>query len=298
MKKKLLSAAIMAALTVSTASALAAPSPITFSGDGYIQYNNTQMAPSSFGWGPWNGIDARLRLNIDGAVDENVRAHIRLVHEGDISTTYARNLDNSIDSNYKSTRIDQAYVAGKFDNFTLQIGRDDLYTGKGMIIDDQQFSGVKAGTVIDNVSIDGFWGKDIGGIKTGSADIRAALGDVNLGANFVKYGEDHFWGINGDTKIGEATLNAEYVKNTDTKANGYLVGVTMGYYTVSYRDIEAGAVTTFHTTNLNYDNSKGFKISARYPLSKNSSITLYQDFATDQVGDKKHRTNIEYDFNF
>lgn len=296
MKKKLLTAAIMAALTISTATAFAAPAPITFSGDGYLQYNNTQQAPSSFGWGPWNGMDARFRLSIDGGITDNVRAHLRLVHEGDLSTTYAANQDAG--TGYKSTRFDMAYVAGKFGNVDLQVGRDDLFTGKGLIIDDHQFSGVKAGTSIDNVKVNGFWGKDMGQTKTGTADIRVALGDVNLGANYVKYGEDHFWGINGDTKVGQAVLNAEYVKNQDTEANGYIVGATMGNYTVSYRDIEAGAVTTFHTTNLNYDNSKGFKVAAHYSLSPNSSITLYQDFATDQAGADKHRTNVEYDFNF
>jgi hypothetical protein len=296
-KKKLLVGAVLAALSISTT---AFASPITLSGDGYLQYNNTEQAPGPasgpLSWQPYNGIDARFRLNFDGSIDDNLKAHVRVVHEGDLSTTYAAGEDAG--TGYKSTRIDQAYIAGKFDNVNIQVGRDDLFTGKGLIIDDHQFSGVKLSTALNGVTFAGFAGKDISGIKTETADISGAVGSVNLGANVVRFGDTHFYGINADTKVGDAVLSAEYVKNTTTEAKGYIAGVTMGNYTVSYRDIEDGAVTPYHTTNLNYNDSKGFKLAAHYGVTKNSSITLYQDFAQNQAGVDKQRTNIEYDFNF
>jgi hypothetical protein len=286
MNKKLLTAAVLGALTLSATSVFA--SPITFSGDGYLQYNNTQQAPSSFNWHNLNGVDARYRLNVDGDIADNLHAHVRFVQEQDISTSYAAN----------QARMDEAYVAGKFDNVNVQVGKDDLFTGKGLLIDDHQFTGIKANTDLDGFKMGGFYGKDNGLTKTATADIGGALGDVNLGANYVLYGTTHYYGINADTKIGDAVVNTEYVKNDTSAAKGYIAGVTMGAYTVSYRDIDNGAVPTFHTTNLNYDNSKGFKVSAHYNVNKNSSVTLYQDFAKDQAGVDKQRTNVEYDFGF
>ena len=286
MNKNLLTAAVLGALTLSATSAFA--SPIIFSGDGYIQYNNTIQAPSSFAWAPWNGIDARYRLNVDGNIADNIRAHVRFVQEQDISTSYASD----------QVRMDMAYVAAKFGNFNIQVGKDDLFTGKGLLIDDHQFTGVKASTTASKFKLGGFYGKDSGKTKTSTVDFNTSLGSVNVGANYVVYGPDHFYGINADTKIGHVVLNTELVKNNTTAAKGYIAGVTKGAYTVSYRDIDASAVPTFHTSNLNYDNSKGFKVSAHYDVTKNSSVTLYQDFARDQAGANKHRTNVEYDFNF
>lgn len=286
MKKKLLTAAVLTALTLSATSVFA--SPITFSGDGYIQYNNTTQAPSAFNWDNWNGIDTRFRLNVDGNITDNLRAHVRFVQEQDVSTEYASN----------QARMDMAYIAGKFDNFDIQVGKDDLFTGKGLLIDDHQFTGVKASTTLDVLKLSGFYGRDNDRTRTGTLDLNTSLNGVNLGANYVLFDTTHYYGVNADTKIGDAVLNAEYVKNSETSADGYMAGITKGAYTVSYRDIEDGAVPTFHTTNLNYDNSKGFKVSAKYDVTKNSSITLYQDFAKDQAGDSKHRTNVEYDFNF
>ncbi|MCE5285733.1 MAG: capsule assembly Wzi family protein [Pelosinus sp.] len=280
MNKKLLVAAVMAAMTLSATSVFA--SPITFSGDGYLEYNNTQA-----GWQPGNGFDARLRLNIDGNIDDNLRAHARLVQENNLSTTYAANV----------ARFDEAYIAGKFGNLDLQVGKDDLFTGKGLLIDDHQFSGVKASTNVEGLNLGGFYGKDKDNKKTSTIDLKTSFDGVNLGANFVTFDANHYYGVNADTKLADATLSAEYVKNSTNEAKGYIAGVTMGNYTVSYRDIENGALTPY-STNGNYDNSKGFKVSAHYNLGKNSSVTLYQDLAKDQNDVQKHRTNVEWDYNF
>lgn len=279
MKKKLLVAAVLASLTLSASAVFA--SPVAISGDGYLEYNNKQ------GSGIYNGFDSRLRLNVDGNIDENLSAHARAVMGNDISTNYWNN----------NITFDKAYVAGKFNNFDVQVGKDDLYTGKGLLIDDHQFSGIKASTTVEGLKLNGFYGKDRNQTKTTTIDASTAYGNVNFGANYVSLGDNHFYGINANTKLGDATLNAEYVKNNTTSAKGYLAGVTMGNYTVSYRDIDAGAVTGY-STNSNYDDSKGFKVSARFDVTKNSSITLYQDFAKDQAGTEKHRTNVEYDYNF
>lgn len=279
MKKKI-AAAVLAAMALTTVSAFAAP--IQISGDGYVQYNNTQQGADKY-----NGIDTRLRLNIDSNMDNLFNVHARIVNENDLSTSYTSS----------AARLDQAYLAGKIGTVNVQVGKDDLFTGKGLLIDDHNFSGLKASTNFDGVKIAGFIGKDGSGVKTRTADIGTSVNGLNLGANAVTLGNTHYYGFNADTKLGEATLSAEYVKNDTTNAKGYIAGVSVGNYTVSYRDIDAGAVTGY-TTNGNYNDSKGFKLAAHYNVSKNSSVTLYQDFAKDQAGAQKHRTNIEYDFNF
>ncbi|VBB08697.1 Hypothetical protein LUCI_3975 [Lucifera butyrica] len=285
MKKKLLVAAIMAAMTLS-ASAVFAATPINFSGDGYLQYNNTQGDT-----GGNNGFDSRIRLNIDGTVDNVLNVHVRAKTLTDLSTSY-------VGSENGQVQFDQAWVGGKLDNVDLKAGKMSLYSGKGLLMDDDGFNGIQAGAALDGVQLNGFYGKDSGRVKTNIAEMKTAFGDVNFGANYMEYGADHYYGLNADTKVGDAVLNVEYVKNTTTSDNGYMAGVTMGNYTVSYRDIEPTAIDV-HTTNTNYIDSKGFKVAARYGLSKNSSITLYQDFAKHHDGSGNHeRTNVEYDYNF
>lgn len=278
MNKKFLVTAIMATMTLSAASTFAAP---IISGDAYLEYDKI---------GENKGIwDSRIRFNADTQLDNKMYLHGRMV---------VANPDLQGSGNALTAKFDEAYFGAKLDNMDVRVGNMELYSGKGLLMDDQKFVGVKATGALEGTKLHGFIGKDASANKVGLAEFSTSLNGVNFGANYLKLADTKYWGINADTQItDDAVLNVEYVKNSTDSADGYLAGVTMGNYTVSYRDIKPGAIDA-HTTNSNYVDSKGFKLSAHYALGKNSSVTLYQDMATDHNNNDKHRTNVEFDVNF
>lgn len=277
MKKKLLSAIVLSALTLSASSVFASPA---FSGDSYLEYDKIGNNPSI--------LENRIRLNADANIDGifNVHARAKMINE----------LKDGSGANTIS--MDQAYIGAKLKGADIKVGRQSLFSGKGLLMDDDNFNGAGVSTSYNDVKMSGFYGKDSNNVKSVLADVGTSFNGINLGANYLTLGDKHYYGVNVDTKImNDAVLNVEYVKNNTDNASGYIAGITKNNYTVSYRDIDPNAIDS-HTTNGNYVDSKGFKISAHYDISKNSSVTLYHDLATDHANNDKHRTNVEFDVNF
>lgn len=280
MKKKLLVAEVMAAMTLSAVSVFAAP---TFSGDANIEWNHHTNG------GAGNYLTNRIRLHAAADIDDVFSIHGRARMDNDLR-------NGTPDK--ANTMFDQAYIGAKLVKVDLKLGRQSLFSGKGLLMDDDNFSGLQAAAALEGVNVNGFYGKNSSGDKTSLGEIKTSNNGINMGANYLNLDGTHYWGVNADTKFANnAEVNIEYVKNAANSATGYLAGVTMGNYSVSYRDIKNGAVDT-HTTNSNYNDSKGFKLSAHYAISKNSSVTLYQDLATDHNNTDKHRTNMELEMNF
>ena len=100
-----------------------------------------------------------------------------------------------------------------------------------------------------------------------------------------------------------------FLKNNDqaTDNKGLLAEVKFGNavkqgdidYALSYRNIEPNAVIGAYTTNTNYQDSKGFKVTANYKVRDNATLTVYQDL-TDKVSDgaSKKRTDVEFSVKF
>lgn len=288
MKKKLLAAAVMAALTVSTASVFAAAP--TFSGDANIEWNNQTDSASDY-------LTNRIRLSMDAGIDNTFYLHSR-----------AR-MDNNLkhgDGDHNVT-FDQAYLGAKIGNTDITVGRHSLYSGQGLLMDDDNFSGVKAETTLDNVKVSGFYGHDKDANDISLAEMATSFGKVNVGANYLKQDDTKYWGVNAATRItNNALFNLEYVKNSDTSANGYLAEVKFGNaakkgdvdYSLIYRDIDAGAIDN-HTTNGNYIDSKGFKVKADYKVSDNANLAIYHDMGKNKTTDAdQKRTNVEFSVNF
>lgn len=285
MKKRLLAAAILASLTLSTAVAMAAP---TFSGDANIEYRNSEHAA---------GLDYltnRIRLNVDAQIDDSIYIHGRIKQENNLRTAGGGDVT-----------FDQAYMGAKIGAADLKVGRQSLAMGKGLLMDDDNFRGAYLTTAVEGVNLAGFYGKDNAAVNTQFVDMGTSFSGINFGASYLKQG-DKYYGVNADTKIAEnATLNVEYVKNTTDKSDGYLAEVKVGQaakkgdfaYAVSYRDIENGAVGP-NSTNTNFDNSKGFMVKGTYKVSDKATLVAYQDIVEDQGGAGKNRTNVEFSVNF
>ncbi|MEG6584560.1 putative porin [Dendrosporobacter sp. 1207_IL3150] len=286
MKKKILAAAVLAAMTLSTASVFASPA---FSGDSKIEFINKDSG---------SDLSSRFRLNVDASIDENLNVHARYNTGGYSISDGAATVDAS---------IDQAYIGAIIKDSEIRVGRQSLWLGKGMLMDGDAFNGVQVATGIDNVAITAFTGKDANHDKTTQAEIGTSFGNVNVGANYLKLDDTKFYGINFDTKVAENTvLNVEYVKNTTDKNDGYIAELKVGEavkkgdfdYAVSYRNIEDGAVTGY-STDSQFNDSKGFRVAANYKVSDNSTLNIKQDIAENNAGssDKKF-TDITFSVNF
>ncbi|WP_371381470.1 hypothetical protein [Sporomusa aerivorans] len=295
MKKKLLAAAVLASLTLSTAAVFAAAP--TFSGDANIEYRNQDTRTTDDGEN-YGYFTNRIRLNVESQIDDTFYIHGR-----------AR-MDNNLRDGGQTTTtsFDQAYIGAKFDQVDLKVGRQSLAIGKGLLMDDDKFTGAQVGIALDGTKLNGFTGRDANDDKTHFADVSTAMGDVNLGASFLKEADNKYYGINADTKLADnVVLNVEYAKNNTLKADGYLAEIAVGQaaqkgdfkYAVSYRDIDAGALPDF-TTDGWYKDSKGFRVKGIYKVSDAATLTAYQDIAEENNGSKAdhNRTNVEFAVSF
>lgn len=298
MQKKLLVAAIMAALTLSTASVFAAAP--TFSGDGNIEYNKDTGVQAN--------ITNRIRLNADVNLIDDMYAHTRLA-----MNNYISNKDNNTGA--QSPAFDQAYIGGKIDTFDVKAGLQPIFLGKGLLADVNK-GGIGVGTQLDGIKLNGFYGKD-GGNNLTTVDMGTSFNGINMGTSYIKLGDNHAWGINADTKIMDNTvLNVEYIKNNaSTDAKGYLAELKVGNaikkgdmdYAISYRNIEANALNGFASYSTdspnnaasNYADSKGLKLRASYKVTNDATLNLYHDMAkTSSTDVDKKRTDVEFAVKF
>jgi hypothetical protein len=289
MKKRLLVAAVMAAMTISAVPAFAAP---TFSGDANIEYNDYTNVGSF--------LTNRIRLAVDSAITDNLYVHGRAVMNNNLKDGFSSPAgDNEI-------RLEQAFIGGKLGNFDVKAGRQPLWLGKGALADVNGINGIQAATSLENIKLNGFYGKD-GDNHVVAADFGTSFKKVNFGGSYLQESDTaKFMGINADTKITEnAVMNVEYVKNTESKNDGFLAEVKFGNavkkgdldYSVAYRDIEDGAVSSY-STEENYNNSEGFRVKANYKVADNATLTAYQDFTDNQSGAKKNQTSVEFSVKF
>ncbi|HMM21922.1 MAG TPA: hypothetical protein PKA10_14480 [Selenomonadales bacterium] len=293
MKKQLLAAAVLAALTISTASVFAAAP--TFSGDANIEYSKKSDEKSE--------LTNRIRLAMDSEIDNNIYLHGRLVMNNDLD----RQGTATPVGNDKGAQMEQLYVGFKMDNADLKLGRQPLFLGHGLLSDVNGIGGAQITTTFDNANLMGFYGRD-NDVDVAAAELGTSIGDWNLGASYLDK-DDTYYGVNASTKVAPNTvLNMEYVKNNDAKASGYWAEVKVGDavkkgdfdYSLGYVKLDEGAVDGNYVTEGNMAGNKGFRVKANYAVSDNSTLTVYQDLfkQTSNNDITKNRTDVEYEVRF
>lgn len=307
MKKKLLAAAIMAAMTISTASVFAAP--IEFSGDMQLLTQKNQNAtidnPSKSTFS-----DVRIRLNADAQLGDNMYVHGRLMGI-DTTPNYG---PSGTGSSGASVNMEQLFLGAKLGEVDVKVGRQPLDIGKGMLADVNGIQGVSLAGQAGTVNMYGFAGRsdNNGGRDTIGLQMGTNVHGVNLGAGYLttndNAGENKYLALNADKNVTEkVNLSGVYVKNTELEKDGYIVKATVGQvakkgdfnYAVSYRDIEAGAVDGDWVTNGAYANSKGIRLAANYKVTDNATLSAYKDFNQENsVGDKANQARVEMNINF
>lgn len=301
MNKKLVAAAVMAALTVSTASVFAAAP--AFSGDAQLLTQKDRNG-STFS-------NVRLRLNADADLGDGVYAHGRLMGI-DMSPDYGT---AGTGSKGATVNMEQMYLGAKLGAVDVKVGRQPLYIGQqGLLADINGIEGVSLSTEATGLTANGFVGRsnETGIRDTVAFNLGTKLDGVNLGVGYLKTSDDDqnkYWSFSGSTKVTNSVgLAAEYVKNDAKNADGFIVKATFGElaqkgdinYDISYRNIENNAVDANWVTNGAYADSKGIRVGVNYKATNNGTLYLYQDITKKQSDStvKPNQFRAEFDINF
>ncbi len=279
MKKKLLTAAIMAALTVSTATAFAAGPVIT--GDAQTMIQTTK------GSGDYS--DSRIRLNFDFDMGEGMYAHARFmgIDQQLNGLTPALNYaEAGTGSKGASVNMEQMYIGAKFGQTDAIFGRQPVSVGQNMLADVNGIEGVSLATQAGQAKLYAFTGRE----QTNdvfAAKVDTKVEKLDLGAGYLKRDTNKYWSANAGTNIVDNVyLSGIYMANNDADANGFLVKATVGQtakkgdfsYAVSYRNIENNAIDGDWVTNGALANSKGIRLEAKYKPTNNATLWVYKDF--------------------
>lgn len=306
MSKKLLIVVSLVVMLISSAMAAAAPAPIQFSGD--MQFlTQKDKHGDTFS-------DIRLRLNADVQLEDNMYIHGRIMGI-DMSPNYNK---AGTGSSGASVNMEQLFLGAKLGAFDVKLGRQPLEIGQAMLADVNGIEGVSLATSTPGMDFYGFVGRsgekvytNAGVTETGPRDtvglkIGTRISKVNLGAGYLStkdttntISENKYMSFSADSNLSETVnLAAVFMKNTESKNDGYIVKATVGQvakkgdinYSLSYRNIEDTAVDGDWVTNGAYANSKGVRLTVNYKPTNNSTLTLYKDI-TKQENDASIKPN-------
>lgn len=263
---------------------------LKISGDARLRYGAINNAGDD--------TDFRVRVNLDGKINDNLGFSTR-VSSGDVS----------YDGNNNGIELDLANVKFGVLGADNTIGRQDLFVGNGMIIDD-----TITGVASELGPVKVFYGNQTDeDERLLGAEIKTDIFD-GLNFNYIKADVDNgddkeFYGAN--TAIGIAknvTFNAEYAKEDKSGDDALAYGVSFDKLGLSatYRDVEKGASTNYsslagdiHGVSFLNEGFKGMEYKLTREIADNTMFTLaYQDFKTQDGAKKEDRAaaylNVEF----
>lgn len=248
--------------------------------------------------GEGDNSDFRARLTVDGKVNDNLKFNSR-ISSGNVN----------YDGDNEGIKLDTANLA--FDAFGVgnTVGRQDLFVGGGMIMDDT-ITGIAS--EIGGLKV--FYGNQVSeDERMYGAEIKTGLLD-GLNVNYIKSdvkdgGDKEFYGVN--TAVGIAknvTVNAEYAKENKSGDDAVAYGVSFDKlgFSATYKDVESGAHTNYSTiagdiNNVSFLNEgyKGMEYKLSREIADNAVFTLaYQDFKNQAGTKKEDRTAAYLDIKF
>ncbi len=243
-------------------------------GDARLRYGATDNGSDN--------TDFRARIGVTGKINQDLTFNTRL-SSGDIA----------YDGESTGIKLDTANVGFNAFGAENAIGRQDLKVGTGMIIDDT-INGIESN--IGSVKL--FAGNQVSAKeRLYGAELQAGIFNLNYMKADVTTGNDkEFYGVN--TSVGltkDISVNAEYNKENNSGAKAIAYGVKSNKLGLSatYKDVEAGAFTSYSgLTGVNdvsflNEGFKGMEYKYTKDVAENTALTLqYQDFK-NQAGDKQ-----------
>lgn len=301
MKKRALAAAVLAAVTLSAASAFAAP--IIWSGEVEYEYEVEKKGDESE-----KSHEVSMELNLKSKVDSKstIYATVELKNE----------LNNEDKEEENKIELENVYLKYKLsEQVGLKLGAQPLEIGKGVWLDIDGFTGVNIEFEQGETELNVYHGEDsqdlddtgLGEVqKITVFDLKHQFSGSEGGIYTGKQADKKFFGIYGETKINpQSVLSAEWMKNSTDNRHGYAIEAEFGKakkvgefeYAVSYRDMEADLFNSNDFTGWddNFKESKGFKgmgMSVGYKLSEKTVLKLSHEWG-EQKTDKIDRATTE-----
>lgn len=258
---------------------------IKLSGDARLRYGAVD--------GNSDDTDFRARVGVEAKINDNLTLNTR-VSSGNIA------YDGKGDA-----EVDIANLAFDVWGAENTIGRQDLFVGNGMIMDDT-INGISS--EIGGLKV--FYGNYAGDEaakdeRVYGAEFKTGIFD-GLNLNYMKADLDQgndkeFYGANTAIGLGKnLTLNAEYAKENKTGDDAVAYGISFDKLGLSatYKDVEQGAVTNYSTSagdlnNVTFfnDGYKGMEYKLTREVADNTMLTVaYQDFKNQDGTQKQDRT--------
>lgn len=307
MKKKILTAAVAAMITLTTGVVMA--NPVEIDGSASFRYRADEVNGAK----DKNGI-TKIILNAKSEIDPNFSVYARLGVEG------LRNEGFGKDFNKAGTfvaEVDQYGVVYKNAGFNYKVGRQDLFFGTGLLFDNT--GDVGKNKFLDGLTVTGKSGVTDLQVVTVQTDsvgpdnaklygIHAAYNpakNLTLGGAFAQVkdaGEKvNVWAVDAKYIDGKVTYAADYAKsdvNTDDQAYSvgasYAVDAKNTVWVTAYK-VEDNA--TFATT---YEpNAKGVYYGLDHSFTKDTALHLFYRDAKQVVGTDKNtsfRATVSYNF--
>lgn len=317
MKKKIITAAVAAMITLTTGVVMA--SPVELDSSASIRYR----ADSKAGANETNGTITRFTLNAKSEIAPNLSIYARFAAEGlsnDAATFGGRDFADTTKGFIGE--IDQYGFLYSNAGFTYKLGQQaPTIGGLGLLYDASGYLGKQDMGVADGINIKGKSGvtsidflaaqeNNSSAIDNKIYSVRASYNPtkaLTLGATLAQYkkvtANTNYYAADASYIDGKATFSGEYAKSNaafDDKA--YAVGVSYAtdakntVWVYNYK-VEANGNIAGMTT---FDSGKkGFYYGADHRFTKDTALHLFytdrQNLATD-VKDTSFRATVSYNF--
>ena len=309
MKKKIITAAVAAMITLTTGVVMA--NPVELDGSASFRYRDDGSNGT--------GNITRFTLNAKSEIAPNLSLYARFAAEGLSNAAVGNDFAGGKDF---IGEIDQYGLLYTNAGFAYKLGQQaPTIGGLGLLYDASGYLGNKDMGVADGINIKGKTGvtsidflaaqeNNSGDIDNKIYALHAAYNpttDLTLGATLAQYkgDDDHlnFYAADASYTVGKATFGGEYAKSdADNDDTGYAIGVSYKVdakntvwaynYKVETNGNIAG-MTTFDS------NKKGIYYGADHSFTKDTALHLFytdrESLATG-IKDTSFRTTVSYNF--
>ncbi|MBP2627248.1 MAG: hypothetical protein H6Q68_1959 [Firmicutes bacterium] len=308
MKKKVLTAAVAAMITLTTGVVMA--NPVEIDGSASFRYREDGYNG--------NGNITRFTLNAKSEIAPNLSLYARFAAEGLSNANVGRDFAGTKDF---IGEIDQYGLLYNNAGVSYKLGQQSpIIGGLGLLYDASGYLGNKDYGVADGINIKGKSGvtsidflaaqeNNSGAVDNKIYSVRASYNPtkaLTLGATLAQYKaatNTNFYAADVSYVDGKATYSGEYAKsNADSNDTAYAVGVSyaldakntvwVNNYKVEANGNIAG-MTTFDS------GKKGFYYGADHSFTKDTALHLFytdRQNLDDGVKDTSFRATVSYNF--
>jgi hypothetical protein len=267
--KKVLAAAVLAAVTLGIAAPAFAADP-KFSGETRIRWTSDDNGGN-------DDSDYRLRFTFKDQINEQVGVKARFAIENDFGAGTAERADAKIDQ----ISMNYNFADGKT---TAIVGLDDVFVGNGLVMDGT-FEALQLATKLGSIDASLFIGRDLSTDISG-VSFQKTFDKATLGANyFTGEGEEDQWSVNASYNFGAVKVSGELADFDGDQA--FMAGFAFNNFKVTAYEVEEWK-PGWTTLDIPAGEIKGITLSADWAVAKNMTLTTEY-----QVNDTIDRARVQ-----